>query len=87
MREEKFFSHFRLDDLLLLRRMRGGSGDPNSPFPVWEGAAAYEAYFFSVSGVRCQMRSLYSLMVRSEEKMPDLATLMISLRVHALVSR
>ena len=58
-----------------------------SPSRRGKGMKFFENYFFSVSGVRCQMRSLYSLMVRSEEKMPDLATLMISLRVHALVFR
>ena len=43
----------------------------------------YDYSCFLVSGVRCQIMSLYSRIVRSEEKMPLLATLMISLRVHA----
>ena len=42
----------------------------------------YERQRFLVSGVRCQIRSLYSRIVRSEENTPLLATLMISLRVH-----
>ena len=54
--------------------------------PSFEGAYAlsrvYEHQRFLVSGVRCQIRSLYSRIVRSEENTPLLATLMISLRVH-----
>lgn len=75
----------------LTRNMEKASGLKKTPLPMWgeaEGEAEGEAdYFFFVSGVRCQILSLYSLMVRSEENTPLLATLMISLRVHAFWSR
>ena len=41
-----------------------------------EGSANPERYF------RCQIFSLYSLIVRSEEKMPDLAVLITAIRSH-----
>ena len=58
-----------------------------TPLPMRGEAEGETDYLFFVSGVRCQILSLYSLMVRSEENTPLLATLMISLRVHAFLSR
>lgn len=64
----------------------GGESLYSVQSPSFEGAdalsRAYEHQRFLVSGVRCQIRSLYSRIVRSEENTPLLATLMISLRVH-----
>ena len=64
----------------------GGESLYSVQSPSFEGADAlsrvYGRQCFLVSGVRCQIRSLYSRIVRSEENTPLLATLMISLRVH-----
>ena len=64
-----------------------GRQQKNAPPHAGRGGRRGENYLFFVSGVRCQILSLYSLMVRSEENTPLLATLMISLRVHAFWSR
>ena len=66
--------------------LSGGESLYSVQSPSFKGAdalsRAYERQRFLVSGVRCQIRSLYSRIVRSEENTPLLATLMISLRVH-----
>lgn len=50
----------------------------NTRFPVHSGSGHCKIgnYF------RCQILSLYSLMVRSEEKMPEQAVLVIAMRSH-----
>ena len=84
-RNTKKFSYLSFAERAILP-LSGGESLYSVQSPSFEGADAlsrvYEHQRFLVSGVRCQIRSLYSRIVRSEENTPLLATLMISLRVH-----
>ncbi len=68
------------------RMNTSSSGAPKSPMNEPSRGKGKDFHLSSASGFKCQIPSLYSWMVRSVEKAPDLAVFVIAILSHLSLS-